>query len=168
MKKVCAVLLIMIVVLCGCATDPQTYYFNSTEIAEKVVKIELAMCDNPSPVIVHVEEDTVLHFDINNVIIIEELEQEKINDFVGELSTITFHKEKKSVNSPTGYTLLMYMQNEDIIVLSCTIISGTAYQMAAIFSNRGDFITHIAQFADEPSFKRLLTKYFNCFSEPSL
>lgn len=55
----------------------------------------------------------------------------------------------ESVNSPVGYTVLIYMQNQEIIVLSCTIINGIGYGMVAVFSNDGNFIRHIAQFADE-------------------
>lgn len=32
--------------------------------------------------------------------------------------------------------------------------------MAAVFLNDGTFVKHIARFADEPRFKRLLNKYF--------
>ena len=161
MKKIHVILLSMIVLLlCGCAIDPATYYFDADDIKNQATKIQLVICENNNPVIVDVKEDTVLLFDIDNVRIIETLEQEKIDDFAYELSTITFHKEMESVNSPVGYTVLIYMQNQEIIVLSCTIINGIGYGMVAVFSNDGNFIRHIAQFADEPKFKRLLT---NCF-----
>lgn len=160
MKKFYAILLVVIVSLCGCVTDPDTYYFDADDIIDQATKIELVICENTNPVIVSIEEDVVLLFNIDNAKIIGTLEQEKIDEFANELSTITFHKEMKSVNSPIGHTILIYMQNQEIIVLSCTIINGTAYGMAAVFSNNGDYIRHIAQFADEQKFKRLLIDYF--------
>lgn len=158
MRKICAMLSLICVLLCGC--DPQTYYFDSTEIAENAVKIELVICENSSPVIVNVTEDTVLHFDIDHATIVKELEQEKKEEFARELSAITFHKEPKSVNAPIGYTLLIHMQNQEVIVLSCTVVDGTAYGMASVFSDTGEFVGHVAQFAEEPRFRSLLTKYF--------
>ena len=88
------------------------------------------------------------------------LETEKIDEFANELSSIVFHKEMESVNSPVGYTVIIYMQNQELIVLSCTIINKIGYGMAAVFLNDGTFVKHIARFADEPRFKRLLSKYF--------
>ena len=75
----------------------------------------------------------ILFFDIDNIRIIETLETEKIDEFAYELSSITFHIEMVSVNSPVGYTIIIYMENRELIVLSCTVIGGIAYGMAAIF-----------------------------------
>lgn len=101
-----------------------------------------------------------MFFDIDNIRIVETLETEKIDEFANELSSIVFHKEMESVNSPVGYTVIIYMQNQELIVLSCTIINKIGYGMAAVFLNDGTFVKHIARFADEPRFKRLLNKYF--------
>ena len=125
MKKIHVILLSMIVLLlCGCAIDPATYYFDADDIKNQATKIQLVICENNNPVIVDVKE----------------------------------------VNSPVGYTVLIYMQNQEIIVLSCTIINGIGYGMVSVFSNDGNFIRHIAQFADEPKYKRLLTNYFVNFN----
>ena len=86
-------------------------------------------------------------FDIDNVRIIETLEQEKIDDFAYELSTITFHKEMESVNSPVGYTVLIYMQNQEIIkkvgrrnILTSGLLSTYPFISSAIFDEEGIFI----------------------------
>lgn len=161
MKKICVILLFVIVSLCGCVSDPATYYFDASNIINQAIKIQLVVCENNNPININVEEDTILFFDIDNIRIIETLETKKIDEFAYELSTITFHKEMKSVNSPVGYTIIIYMQNQELIVLSCTVISGIAYGMAAVFLNDGSFVRHIAQFADEPKSKRLLNNYFD-------
>jgi len=159
MKKICVLLLFVIVSICGC--DPVTYYFDASDIINQVTKIQLVECENNNPINIYVKEDTILIFDIDNIRIIETLDPKKIEEFTSELSTITFHQEKESVNSPVGYALVMYMQNQELIVLSCTVIDGIAYGMAAVFLNDGSFVRHIAKFADEPKFKRLLSKYFD-------
>lgn len=163
MKRMYVIFLFIIVLLSGCVSDPATYYFDASNIINQATKIQLVVCENDNPININVKEDTILFFDVDNIRIIETLETEKIDEFAYELSSITFHKEMKSVNSPVGYTIIIYMQNQELIVLSCTVIGDIAYGMAAIFLNDGTFIRHIAQFADEPKFKRLLSNYFDFF-----
>lgn len=160
MKKITLVFLLFILCLCGCV-DPPTYYFDADDIISHATKIQLVMCENNNPININIEEDTILVFDIDNVKIIETLETEKIVGFAHDLSSITFHKEMISVNSPVGYAVIIYMQNQELIVLSCTVIRGVGYGMAAVFLNDGTFVRHIAQFADEPKFKRVLRSYFD-------
>ena len=161
MKRMYVFFLFIIVLLSGCVSDPATYYFDASNIINQATKIQLVVCENDNPININVEEDTILFFDIDNIRIIGTLETEKIDEFAYELSSITFHKEMKSVNSPVGYTIIIYKQNQELIVLSCTVIGDIAYGMAAIFLNDGTFVRHIAQFADEPKFKRLLSNYFD-------
>lgn len=160
MKKIFISFLLFILCLCGCATDPATYYFDASYIINQATKIQLVVCENNNPINIKIKEDTVLFFDIDNIRIVETLETEKIDEFANELSSIVFHKEMESVNSSVGYTVIIYMQNQELIVLSCTIINKIGYGMAAVFLNDGTFVKHIARFADEPRFKRLLSKYF--------
>ena len=161
MKRMYVIFLFIIILLCGCVSDPATYYFDASNIINQATKIQLVVCENDNPININVEEDTILFFDIDNIRIIETLETEKITEFAYELSSITFHKEMKSVNSPVGYAIIIYMKNQELVVLSCTVIDDIAYGMAAIFLEDGTFVKHIAQFADEPKFKRLLSNYFD-------
>lgn len=162
MKKIYCILLISIVMsLVGCVTDPPTYYFNAEELIENVIRIELVNFVNEKPEQVIVNDDTTLSFNMVNATLIKELDNEKIKDFIDDLSTITFHIENKSVNSPLGYTIIIYMENQETIVLSCTVVDGLAYSMVAVFTVDGSFIEHIAKFADEPKFRKVLERYFD-------
>ena len=158
MKRISIIFLTLVLLLCGC--DPATYYFNADEITDTATKIELVYCENNTPSIVNVEENTVLHFDRDSATLVKELNQADFFDFANELSNIRFHIGNESVNSPTGYTLLIHTSDNEITVLSCNSINGIAYGMAAVFSNTGTFIKHLAVFADRSSFEELLTKYF--------
>lgn len=159
MKRVCAIILFLVLLFCGC--DPASYHFDANDIINQAVKIQLVECENDNPVNVNVGKNTVLQIDLNHSRVVGTLEQEKIDEFVNDLSTITFHLEKESVNAPIGYTLLIYLKNQEILVLSCTVIDGTAFGMAAAFSSDGKFVRHIASFADGPRFRRLLADYFD-------
>jgi hypothetical protein len=161
MKKIYLIFLIAILVsLAGCVTDPPTYYFNADELIENVIKIELVNFANENPKQIIVDDDTILVINIIDAILVDELDNDKINDFIDDLATITFHVENKSVNSPLGHTVIIYLKNQEIIVLSCTVVDGLAYSMAAVFTLEGSFIRHIARFADEPKFRKILEKYF--------
>lgn len=147
--------------LVGCVTDPSTYYFNADELKDNVIRIELFSLVNEEPKQVIVNDDTILRFNKINATLIKELENNEIKDFIDDLSTITFHIENKSVNSPLGYTIVIYLENQEIIVLSCTVVNGVAYSMVATFTLEGSFIKHIARFADEPKFRKIVEKYFD-------
>lgn len=159
MKKICIVLLIMLVLLSGCVVDPEAYYFDADEI-ESATAIQLVSYTNYNPTEIRVYEDTVLRFDISNVIVINQLEKDKFRSFAQDLSTIVFHVENISVDEPIGYALLIYI-NKKIIVLSCTSGIDYGYSMVASFDEKGNFIEHIACFADKNSYDdRILKKYF--------
>ncbi|MGE4320590.1 MAG: hypothetical protein AB7E61_03965 [Acholeplasmataceae bacterium] len=153
--------MMMMMSLAGCVTDPPTYYFNAAELKENVIKIELVDFVNEKPAIVIVDDNTMLSINMANATLIKELNNEEVNSFIEDLSTITFHVENKSVNSPLGHTVIMYMKNQEIAVLSCTVVDGLGYSMAAVFTVEGEFVEHIANFADEPKFREILEKYFD-------
>lgn len=159
MKKICIPFVLILFCLLGCM-DPRVYCFNADEIMEKVSRIELVECTNDNPKKIIVNENTIPSFDFSKVSIIQDLKEEKFEDFLNELSLIRFHVENESVNSPVGYAVLIYMQSNEIIVLSCTVISNIGYGMAASFTYEGNFIKHIASFAEGQRFRELIAKYF--------
>lgn len=163
MKKANIVIIccLIILLLTGCVTDPQTYYFDSDELLGEVTKIELVECVNENPKMITVNDGSVPKFDVNSIKLIVELPNNKMDDFIADLSTITFHKENESVDSPTGYAVLIYNDKDEIIVISCTVLNNYGYSMVAKFSIDGKFVEHIAKFADEPKYRNLLEKYFN-------
>lgn len=163
MKKIYFLFLIIIymISIIGCVVDPPTYYFNSDELIDTVTKIELVSFVNDNPKQVTVNEDTILSFNMTNATLVKELENDKIKHFIDDLSAITFHINNESVDSPIGYAVIIYIGNQEIIVLSCTIVNDIGYSMVASFTEEGSFIKHIASFADEPKFRKFLEKYFN-------
>ena len=163
MKKATILIIfcLFILLLTGCAIDPPTYYFDSDELLREVIKIELVECTNENPQIITVNDGSVPKFDVNSIKLIDELPNDKMDDFIADLSTITFHRENESVDSPTGYAVLIYNDKDEIIVISCTVLNNYGYSMVAKFSIDGKFIEHIARFADEPKYRNMLETYFN-------
>ena len=163
MKKATILIIfcLFILLLTGCVIDPPTYYFDSDELLREVIKIELVECTNENPQIITVNDGSVPKFDVNSIKLIDELPNDKMDDFIADLSTITFHRENESVDSPTGYAVLIYNDKDEIIVISCTVLNNYGYSMVAKFSIDGKFIEHIARFADEPKYRNMLETYFN-------
>lgn len=163
MKKYAVVLVLCVIlmatfVLSSC--DPVDFYFDADEIVENASKIQLVVCQNYSPTIVNVESDTVLYFNMTDMVVVKELEKERIESFAYDLSKITFFEINESVNSPLGFAVLIYLKTNEIIVLSCTLIGNLAHGMVALFTAEGEYIRHIGIFADRPAFERLLNNYF--------
>ncbi len=162
MKRISFVIyFLMVSTLCLTACDPASYRFDYEYIVDNVVKIELVECENDNPKNIHVDSNTILKFNYNEIKKIKQLDASKFNGFIDELSKVTFHLENRSVNAPVGFAVLIHLKNNETIVLSCTNIGGTGYSMVAKFSSNCDFIKHIAYFADKHSYDEIVKKYFN-------
>ena len=159
MKSKYLYLMLLSSLLCSC--EPIPYHFEINDMKENVTRIELVTCENPSPINMCVNDDTVLYFNFNNRNVIKELGQNKIENFINDLSKVSLFKENRSVNSPVGYATLLYMQNNEVIVLSCTNLDDVKYSMVAAFSDTGTYIRHIAEFDGARQFRRLLIEYFD-------
>ncbi len=105
----------------------------------------MSQCTNDDPKEIFVNENVIPSLDFDNINIIDTLQKEKINEFITELSMITFHIENKCVDSPVGYAVLIYTFNNEIIVLSCTVINNIGYSMVATFTYEGTFINQLSK-----------------------
>lgn len=160
MKKSIFACFLLLICLAGCAIDPPTYYFDADKLLDHATEILLVQCRNDAPQEIQIGKESVPTFDVDDAVVIAELDKPMYEDFIRELSTITFHIGNRSVDSPTGYAVLIYLENQEVIVLSCTVVNGKAFSMAASFTADGKFLEHIACFADQPAFEKLLEKFF--------
>lgn len=152
--------LVFLILLTGCAIDPGTYYFNEDVLVNETKKVELVLCKNESPKMIEISEDSFPSFNYEDSKLLETLDEELIESLIGELATITFHIEYKSANAPVGNTLLLHQKNNDIIVISGTLINGISYSVVARFDYKGKFLEHISYFADRRKYEDMLKKYF--------
>lgn len=161
MKKMCLVLVLILILFCFVGCDPGTFYFNAEEILSRVIKIELVECINDNPQSIAVSKDTTPAFDFNEVTVLKELRTDRIERFVRELSVVTFHLGDQSVNMPLGYAVLIYLQGNEMVVLSYTYLFNKSYGMVEVFTHEGKFVRHLAIYADVNGYTYLLAKYFN-------
>lgn len=157
------VILLLTIILSSC--DPGPYNFDIEELQSSVTKIELVKFKNDSPSIVVVDENTKLSIDLSSMIIVEVLADEYVESFVNEINTITLLRTQKSVNSPFGYAVLVFVENDEMIVLSLSYRDGKGYPMCAKFKTNGEYIEHIAHIGYGTTYNKLLKKYFGVSNE---
>ena len=166
MKKIKMIFLLLIFSLVSCAVDPPTYYFTKNGYIDEIERIELVEYKNESYKMVDTSKD-ILKFDPEKVVKVETLNNEKVEDFLGDFENIVFHGENESVNEPTGYCLLWHLKNGNFIVFSCTIIKGDrAYSMVAEFDSAYNYVMHYVGFAARPHFEKVVDDYFEMYSKP--
>lgn len=160
-KLILFITLLFTLTLFGCVSDPNTYYFDSNILLNNTMKIDLVYYQNDAPEMIVVDQSDFPNFEFGSSTVIETLDSSLLESFILELSLITFHIQNKSSNSPVGNTLILHQTNGNMIVISCTLIDGTAYSFVSTFDSDSHFIEHIARFADRPKFDEMLQKYFN-------
>ncbi len=159
MKKTFIILISLItIILSGC--DPATFYFEFESMNNEVLSVELVEYDNNSSEMINTNLDSKLIFDSKKIISVETLEEERIDEFLKGLSVIVFHQVEESTIEPVKECLKINKNNGNYIILSCTVIDGTVYSMVAEYDSSGNFLEHLAYFADRPSYERLIDKYF--------
>jgi hypothetical protein len=112
-----------------------------------------------------VRKGAILKFDRTKLDIIEELEYEKNEAFLKDFGKIGFWNLDSSINEPAGYCLLLNLENNNYIVVSCTRIESINYGMFAEFDSNDQFCHHIASFDGISQFENLLVDYFETYTK---
>ncbi len=160
MKKTLAVLLLFLCLfLCSC--DPAEFYFDYESMKKVVASIELIVYDNHISKIVDVNSNTTLIFDEKKIISTRLLDDDKTDLILKDLSKITFFLRYESALEPIEQCLKITLNNGHFIILSCSLVDGTAYSMVGEFDSNCKYIKCIANFADRPSYEKMISKYFS-------
>ena len=162
MKKFILIFLLISVSILACGCDPGAYHFDNKSLTERVKSVELIDYENFNPIEIDVTDDTELIFESDKMKILEVLDEEKIEEFLKDLSVITFHLENKSAKSPVGRGILLIFSDGGYIVISSTKVGRRSYSFVAEFDKNNIFIQHIAYVCDRPSLEKLMIKYFTC------
>lgn len=160
MKKFILSFLLICVLILACGCDPGSYYFDDESLTEQVKRVELIDYENDNPIMIDVTDDTELIFERDKMKILEVLDEEKIDEFLKDLSVIIFHLINQSAESPVGRGIRLVFSDEGYIVISCTKVGRRGYSFVAEFDKNDEFIQHIADVCDKPSLDRLINKYF--------
>jgi hypothetical protein len=153
-------ILSLVLIISGCVSDPNTYYFNYEELSINVISIELINYENNNPRIINVNESNISNIDFHKLVVLEVLPSQSIDSFIRKISEITFHKSNKSAETPIGRGIKLNYNNGNFVIISCTLTKERGYSFVAEFDDKGKFVKHIAEFADRPKFEKLLDDYF--------
>lgn len=179
MKKLIIILLIFISFFTiGC--DPVGFDPSFHDMLDQTKKIELRYVINKNLEKIELSDDSHPTFDYESSMIIDELDNALIPhfiyDFVEKMSFIeydnNYHEYKYkffSPNSPNGFILILYQNNNDMLVLNCIEDLGSMY---ARFDKESNYIKIEGIIAHYASYYSLLEKYFgssmNNYSKESI
>ena len=169
MRKICILLCLLLFscpyfVSCEFAIgrlNPEFYVTNEVVKAELVyfkndtleyIKEEIWDFDNPDPIL-----DDIC---FENATFIVELNQEQIPELTERLTNLTYEHSNTSVKSPVGYTLLLHLKTEDIIVVSSTKVNDRIYSIFSRYTSDGKFIEHLGCLADIDGYNDILSHFF--------
>lgn len=141
------------------ACDPKTYYFNYDELKSSVETVKLINYENPNPKRVN-NEDEILPFDFDKADDIESLEGGMYDDFLQDLSAITFLVMPRFCEAPVSICIMMVYKNSDFAVISSTIIEDTAYGAVVTYDSDGNVKEYLGVFGHRPNYVDLLNGYF--------
>lgn len=164
MKKILSFVMLIVFTVLAVGCDPATYRFDVEVYGEQVEKIELRYSElNGTPEIIEIADGAIPEFHLDETYLVETLDVDKNLDFCNDLALVTFHRIYECVNKPFGYILVLYLSNNNYIVLSCTAHGDRAYWIFAEFSADEEFIQLFGRFCAKREYDILLAKYFNSY-----
>lgn len=164
MKKILSFVMLIVFTVLAVGCDPAAYHFDVEVYGEQVEKIELRYSElNGTPEIIEIADGAIPEFHLDETYLVETLDVNRNMDFCNELAIVRFHKIYECVNKPFGYILVLYLSNDNYIVLSCTRYGKRAYGIFAEFSADEEFIQLFGCFCAKREYDILLAKYFNSY-----
>jgi len=124
----------MLFILTAC--DPGNFKFDYDELKATVVRVEYIYYDNPNAVELFEQRDKVIPFDFNKMEIKATLPNEKLDDFLKDLSEYEFMLFTRHLDSPQGDSIRIIYNNGDFEVLSCW--GGGHKEYSGSFSANGE------------------------------
>lgn len=154
-------ILILALAIVSCAIEPAWTGFNKEDLLKNVEMIELIYYHNDNYELVDPDKHLLI-FNPQKCERIQILDDFQKEDFIGEFCQFQFNSEGKSVNEPTGYCLILHLNNDHFYVVSCAYYGGkTAYRMTAEFDSNYNFVKNVGPLDGQPAFEILLDKYFD-------
>ena len=119
MKKISAIVLVIVLLLTLAACDPGEFHFEYDELKENVTRVELIYYNNPDAKELFDEKrNHVLPFDFSKMEVVKTLPESKLDDFLHDLSEYVFYTVWDHLDSPQGYSVRVVYSNGDFEILS--------------------------------------------------
>ncbi len=164
MKKAFILIFTLLLCLVLTACDPGHYAFDYDELSDKVVSVELINYDNPDqkPFISWVPDHSsdLLPFDCSNSTLLEVLDEDRIPDFLNQLSQADTLYEYYVYNSPKGICMKLSLENGNFIIISCNHEKESFYGYIGEYSPEGEVTDFIGSFSSYYYFEKLVSDFF--------
>jgi hypothetical protein len=164
MKKVYALLLLIISTLSLSACDPSPYLYDLDELNDEIVSVELINYTNENQksfmswVPNHFSDLKPL--DMSNITILETLSAEDLSSFTEELSEVYFLYEYYAYDSPKGISLKVNYSNGDFEILTSDYANGSFSGYVGRYNSEGEVVSFTGCFEGLPDFEHLVNSYF--------
>ena len=160
-------LILTVAILCftlsSCVWDPSSYYFKKEELSD-VVCVELINYDNTDrkefKSWVPDQFDELKPFDNYKMSVLENLDENKIPDFLDSLCEPLILYYFFTYDSPSGICLKLSYSNGDFLIVSNEYQRNTSMGYIGKYSSNGEVIEFIGCFHSSKDFIPLVNDYF--------
>ena len=161
MKKTLIILLCTFVLfLTACDPAPSGYLRNIP--VDDVVSVELINYKNPDAKMINtlLSRSGIKSFDFKKMEIIEDLSEDKFEDFLQDFSDLDVWTRWQHPNSPIGGSLRIVYANGDFDVISCHNEEHAIISFMAKYNKKGKLKDHIGTIESKEDYINILNKYF--------
>lgn len=164
MKRLIIFISLFLMCLTLSACDPSIYRFNLEELSENVVNVELINYDNNEQK--HFQSwvpdhsDKLLPFDNSKETIIEELNGDKLTDFLNQLSEADVLFQYYAYDSPKDICIKLSYKNGDFVIISCNYKEKSFGGYIGKYSSDGKVLEFIGCFESYYYYESLVNDYF--------
>lgn len=146
------------------ACDPGSYMFDYDELTNNVIRVELIDYKNPDQKHfvswVPDHSSKLLPFNTSDLTTLEALDENKIPDFLSQLSEENILYKYYAYDSPKGICLKLSYSNGDFLIISCDYERKSYSGYIGIYSADGNIIDFIGCFSNYYSFETLVNDFF--------
>lgn len=163
MFKIKNTLLLIVTIILGVlinSCEPEKYYFKNSERNDEIISVELiSYTDDDLEVVESIDQIEDLKMD--NIILLETLNQSKIEDFISDFSYIEFFQGYPHLNKPNGIGVKINYDNGDFVIMTDTFNSEDLYGGDAfMYNSDGLFLEYYGSVSMLGEFKDIINKYF--------
>ena len=164
MKKILSVLIIAVLSIVLCSCDPGTYYIQDEELSD-IVSIQLIQYDNSNQKTftswVPNHFDDLKPFDVCKYVVIKELENERIADFVLSFKETDILRTYYAYDSPKDLCIKCNYSNGNFLIIWANYAKDTYAGYIGEYSANGTVLSFWGCFSSIHYYEDLVSEYFN-------
>ena len=163
MKKISMILSLCLICFSLAACDPgPVSHYRSEGVADEVVGIELINYHNQETKIINtiISTRAIRAFDFDKMEIIEELDTEKLGDFLQDFSEVNIWSRWIHPDSPVDISIRIIYDSGDFEVISCVNTDEEVISFLARYNSKGKMVKHIGTVENRSEFVDIVNRYF--------